>query len=440
VTLQPYIITFQTNVLYPAMKSIAFISFLFFTTTVFPQGLSATQHYSLGLALAKMSEPADWFNAIKEFEQVLRMEPENTDALRQMVLLNVRLKDTVTAAHINLMAIRLGSKAARVYGIDVLHQSLRFADTAQVILPRTKLLFEQMRSKPVRTISELATAISSTSQEMRERLQLFLLWSHENMHADSLRFREGGAPLDIPTAFSKRIGLCEEFSGLTEVFCRLIGTRAVTIYGYTRYPGYRANESLQQFNHAWTMIRIDTGWYLADLLWSICELRESKSGDLQFHQRLQTDYFLALPETFIPEHIPGDPAFQFTDRPRSIHAFTSVVAGVNDKDPRLAKIDYRDSIQILLRLPPEKYRLRFAERAYTFNPANPNDLAVELFNYGVEVYNRSPASRRLLIDAKKCFAQAQILAGVSKVAEIKSLGDACKIALEKIEKRLTTVK
>jgi hypothetical protein len=420
------------------MKNISFILFICFSVTGFSQTFSPAQHYDKGLDFARQGGLENLFKAVNEFEEVLKAEPENIEALKQMAFMNVSLKDTLSARRYNLAAIRLGDKDACRYGVRVLHQSLLYSDTAQIILPKTIFKFGRLRSKSINTVGDLATAASSITTDTREKLHFFLLWCFENMRPDSVRFMEGGAPMDAQTAFTKRRGLCEEFSSITNDFCKAIGIRSVSVYGYTRYPGYRANESLQQFNHVWNMIRIDTGWYVADLLWSITELNYNKSGELGFRQRLQTDYFLGLPGAFIPEHIPGDPAFQFTDWPRNINAFTSLVVGVDDKSPRMKRINDRDSLLVLLRLPPDKYRLRLAERAYVYNPDNPNDLVAELYNYGVTIYNHRNVNRAGLMEAKKYFARGQILAGSSKLGEIRLVGEACKAGLVNIEKRLAT--
>src|SRR5690606_18594968 len=67
---------------------------------------------------------------------------------------------------------------------------------------------------PVHTIQDLTKHIAQLTTNKKEQLQMLLLWTHENMYADSSRFFQAGNPLTTEASLQMRTGLCDEFSNI----------------------------------------------------------------------------------------------------------------------------------------------------------------------------------------------------------------------------------
>jgi hypothetical protein len=268
-------------------------------------------------------EQKDTFKAIAEFEKVVRLEPDHKDALYHLATINYALGDQPTAITFLKRGVHLRDRRALIFLRDQLHQKITYADTMQYIDPATSDKFDKIKNLNAPTLSDITKNILSVSSSAREQLQLLLLWSHHHMHADDGRFFNGGFPMSTQQAIQKRTGLCDEYSNIVDEFCKRIKVQCFRVTGYVRYPDFKPGDPLRQTNHAWNFVYVDSSWVACDLFWSTTALDEEGSGPPHFVQRLEPEYFLALPGDFLNHHLPADPVFQFDSQPVKVEAFAN---------------------------------------------------------------------------------------------------------------------
>jgi hypothetical protein len=286
-------------------------------------------------------------------------------------------------------------------------------------------------------LQDIVTGINSLTTDKREKLQMLLLWSYQNMNVDSNRFFNGGIPLTRNQAIKSRIGLCDEFSNIVNDFCKSVEIPTIRVAGYVKTNSFQPGDKFRESNHAWNAVLLDSTWMLCDLFWSIAELKESPTTTAHFEKKLTIKYFLASPTVFAKDHLPSDPIFQFENYPVEIEAFTNAREGIDATIEKLPFLNYNDSISKLMKLDIRNRQVRIAEHAYAYNKYNPNDLIAEYFNYSVDVLNSKAPMKSELKKAKKYLTAALSLIEISSKVEIKELRESCKAGLTRVDKKLS---
>ncbi|MCG3166111.1 MAG: hypothetical protein POELPBGB_01887 [Bacteroidia bacterium] len=290
----------------------------------------------------------------------------------------------------------------------------------------------------IQTLQELAEKISQITLEKREQLQMLLLWSHENMNVDTVRFFNGGSSLTTANAFKNRIGLCDEYSNIVNDFCNQLNIPSLIVDGYVKDASFEQGKPFEEINHTWNAVKIDSSWVLCDLFWSTCVLMTNDSKQSRFEKKLNALYFLSTPDIFIENHLPGDPIFQFDNFPIKVNAFTSSEK-TNLSMERMPYLNYSDSIKILMKLNNRERTIHIAQHAYAYNKNNPNSLISAYYNYGVAVLNNKSSPKQDLLNAKKYFTSALLLIEKSNKIHIIALRESCQKGLEYINKRLSSL-
>ncbi len=394
----------------------------------------ANEAYSKALTLFQDNK---LFESIAEFENAIKLDPNHTDALYNLAVINYQLKDHSTAIRLLKRGARLNDSEAIKFLKDKFPRELTYADTMQRINVHTLEKFIPLNSKSFSSLSDFTKQALLASSDKKEQLHLLLLWAYNNMSADSSRFFYGGNPLSLTESFQSRIGLCDEFSNLVTAFCKEAHIPNFKVLGYVKYPGFIPGDPLYESNHAWNVVNINSTWLVCDLFWSVTSLEAEGSQRPHFIQRLNTDYFLGHPDSFLNDHLPCDPVFQLQNTPITSVAFAKHENGIDHSIKRMGYLNYKDSLTQLAKMSPEKQQLRIAKRSYLFNPANPNELISENYNYAVDVINKKTATRSELVLAQSCLQSALSVIGFSKNDDIKALKPNCEMGLSRIKKRLT---
>lgn len=288
----------------------------------------------------------------------------------------------------------------------------------------------------IQNLQELSKNISQLTNDKKEQLQMLLLWSYQNMYADSMRFFQSGIPLTTAESIEKRIALCDEFSNIVIDFCNANEIPSIRIDGYVKYLNFKSGDNFSECNHAWNAVYIDSTWILCDLFWATNILKTNSTSSTHFVKKLNTNYFLVAPKNFIVDHLPSDPIFQFDNFPIKINAFTKISDSINLTQERLPYLNYDDSIKVLLKLSNPDRSLRIAQHSYLYNENNPNFLIAEYYNYGVSIVNNKASTKKALEKAKKYFTLAMTLIDYSDKLDIKVLKDSCKQGLKRIDTRI----
>jgi hypothetical protein len=287
----------------------------------------------------------------------------------------------------------------------------------------------------VQTLQDIAKSIAEMTSDKKEQLQMLLLWTDQNMHADSIRFFKGGYPLTTTESIQKRMALCDEFSHIFSDFCTAMNIPCIRIEGYVKYLNFKPKDNFTECNHAWNAVYMDSTWMLCDIFWSTSVLRTDSQSSPHFVKKLNTKYFLAAPETFIENHLPCDPVFQFENYPIKVDAFTDFSDSVDLKMERLPFLNYRDSLKTLMKLNEDSRSLKIAQHSYLYNQHNPNLLISEYYNNGVSIVNNKTSTKMELSKAKYYFNSAIALISQSDKRDIKNLKDGCEQGISIINKR-----
>lgn len=288
----------------------------------------------------------------------------------------------------------------------------------------------------VATVEDLANQISILSTDKTEQMQLLLLWAHKNMEADSVRFFHGGPRVTAEEAFTIRKGLCEDYSAMVNAFCRALGIPELRIEGYVRPLGFKAKSTLTIGNHVWNAVYIDSQWLLCDLFWSTSIMRSSSQTIPGFERKLSKKYYLSSSSDFIDTHLPLDPVFQFTDYPIKLEAFTNVEKGIDEDIEKLPYCNYLDSIRNLQKLSIEERELQIAQKAYLYNPHNPNVLIAAYYNHAVPILNNPSAKKAELLQVKQNLTAAIELLHTTDDRSIKALAGQCQEGVAYADQRL----
>ena len=299
--------------------------------------------------------------------------------------------------------------------------------------------YSALKNSPISSVLELTKRITTTSASKKEQLQLFLLWMHDNMNIDSVRLFQGGNPLSDDEAFAQRIGLCDEYSNITTAFCQLANIPVYKVAGYVKYPTFKPGDKFTEANHAWNAVFIDSSWLLCDLFWSTAALTDDFGTKPHFIKRVDIDYFLAEPSEIINDHLPADPVFQFSTQPIAIDAFTSKREGIDTSIPKMKYLNYQDSLVMLSKLNSVDQELRIAHHIYDYNKQNPDALIAVSYNTGVDLVNKTKATKEELIKARLLFNTILQLIDTSSNPDIRSLKPFCKTGFYNAEHRLAAI-
>jgi len=295
--------------------------------------------------------------------------------------------------------------------------------------------FSKTDYSTVRNSKELSGAISAITKTPKEQLQMLLLWADKFLQVDTSRFFSGGYPLTTEESIQKRTGLCDEYANIVAEFCKLNNITCIRIEGYVKYAGFKSTDVLDDANHAWNAVYIDSSWLLCDLFWSTCELI-SKSDGSRFIKKINTAYYLVPPAQLISTHLPLDPVFQFSNYPISIQTFYTAAQHA-DSSTGTGYINYLDSLNAYLRLNEQEQKIKVGENSYLFNKDNPNARIAAYYNYAVAIVNNKKASLPELKRAGHFLDTAMDLIKRSSKPDIRELLPACRQGKLRIEKRIS---
>jgi hypothetical protein len=295
--------------------------------------------------------------------------------------------------------------------------------------------FSKTDFSTIRNSRELSGAISVSTKDPKEQLQLLLLWADKFLQVDTSRFFSGGYPLTTDESIQKRIGLCDEYANIVAEFCKLNNIACIHIEGYVKYTGFKPTDVLDDANHAWNAVYIDSSWLLCDLFWSTCELINRRDGS-RFIQKINTAYYLVPPAQLISTHLPLDPVFQFSNYPISMQSFYNA-AQRSDSSAGTGYINYRDSLNAYLKLNEQEQKIKVAENSYLFNKDNPNARIAAYYNYAVAIVNNRKTTLPELKRAGHFLDTAIDLIKRSSKPDIRELLPACRQGKLMIEKRIS---
>lgn len=244
--------------------------------------------------------------------------------------------------------------------------------------------------------SKIGDYLTKDLQTDTEKARALYIWIAHNIQYDLTRLNSGkrydSKEEFITEALENRKGVCQHYAELFLAMSNSIGLKSYLIVGYTR----NALGQVADLSHAWNGIKIDSNYYLIDITWAA-----GYEFNGQYVHEFRDDYFLVSPQTFIKDHMPFDPMWQFIDNPINNDDFISndftkinAAGGFSYAD----SIDHYEGFDELKRLENSNRRTmeNGVRTSLIQNEVDENilritrikfNLAVEAFNQGIDAYN-----------------------------------------------------
>lgn len=164
-------------------------------------------------------------------------------------------------------------------------------------------------NKQLKSTGDLALYINSAYESEYSKVFAAYRWVTQNIRYsddDVLPVNHGLDPRGvIDIAFSRRKGVCENFSAIFTDVCRKMGLEAVVINGYTKTRG-----TIDPKGHSWSAVKFGDDWFLFDPTW------DAGAG-------AGFSYFKRTGNEFIQTHMPFDPMWQLLTKPMTYQEFNS---------------------------------------------------------------------------------------------------------------------
>ncbi|GJM35805.1 MAG: hypothetical protein DHS20C18_48060 [Saprospiraceae bacterium] len=222
-----------------------------------------------------------------------------------------------------------------------------------------------------RDISTLAHYLTAPYATELDQISSLFAWISHNIDYDDLAYKQDNRRLNrSPEEVLKRgKGVCLGYAQLFCAMCDSVGLGCRIIEGYSKGT-FTARPELKVPDHTWNSVQIDSKWHLLDVTWGASYVQQGNA----FSTKADLAYFLTPPETFILDHLPGDPSWQLLDCPVPADIFKTSAAAIrkylaNSSPPCF---NYQDSIKQQLGLPFRQQRIAFYQNTYNFNPTPEN--------------------------------------------------------------------
>jgi transglutaminase/protease-like cytokinesis protein 3 len=137
----------------------------------------------------------------------------------------------------------------------------------------------------------------------------------------------------IAKPLQTRQGICENYAALFTDICVKAGIPAFVVQGYVKL-----NNQVANISHAWSVVKIDTSWYLFDPTWAAGYINNGA-----FVPKINNSYYKTNPSDFIQEHMSFDPLWQLLYHPAS---YTDFKNGPVKEDAGKSYFNFPDSIAV----------------------------------------------------------------------------------------------
>lgn len=254
------------------------------------------------------------------------------------------------------------------------------------------------------TFEQTAQRIEHFCTTDTQKLCLVAGWIFNNIEFDLNKFYRGGNVPDYNVVFASKKGTCGDYSSIFSAFCDRLNIKNEIIEGYV--PEYKKdNNRYYETNHAWNIVKVGADWYHCDLLGFSGYLQRDSANGYQFIKRVNAKSFLTHEIAFLAKHIPADPIWQLSDYP--IPLDTLLKFGVNAKtDSTQRPVNYKEEIDIFIKLSDQKKSLLFADNAFNYNKNNHNAIVINYYNAAVDLIRNWNNDKSKLIQAKEYLTKA----------------------------------
>ena len=150
----------------------------------------------------------------------------------------------------------------------------------------------------------LKKATSNLTEE--EKAYALFFWICDNIAYDVEGLRTGNLRCKPEESYSRGKTVCSGYSRLYKYIGSYIGIDVICVMGHAKGAGDDDNESLDESNHEWNILRFKKVYYQMDSTWAAGYL----NGDNKFVKALNEFYFCCPPERLITTHHPDEDKWQ----------------------------------------------------------------------------------------------------------------------------------
>ena len=161
-------------------------------------------------------------------------------------------------------------------------------------------------------------ATSNLTEE--EKAYALFFWICDNIAYDVEGLRTGNLRCKPEESYSRGKTVCSGYSRLYKYIGSYIGIDVICVMGHAKGAGYDVNESLDDSNHEWNILRFKKVYYQMDSTWGAGYTKGDK-----FVKELDEFYFCCLPERLISSHHPDEDKWQLLYPFVSLEEFGKIV-------------------------------------------------------------------------------------------------------------------
>ncbi len=164
------------------------------------------------------------------------------------------------------------------------------------------------------SLDSVLSLINSNFKLPIHRTRAAYFWICTNIRYDSVSYLSNSIIFyddlekDAKHTFSRKTGVCSQYTSLYQFMLQKCGIEAMIINGYSKTSTYKYVSAAT--DHAWNVVKIKGKWILVDPTW----------GRLS-NDEVETFWFNTAPETFIYSHFPQEEGYQLLKRPMPISTF-----------------------------------------------------------------------------------------------------------------------
>jgi hypothetical protein len=169
-------------------------------------------------------------------------------------------------------------------------------------------------------VEELTAYLLSVAESDREKAEVIFHWIARNIDYDMEAYFEDVYFENFEETLERKRGVCVNFTSLFKKMCEIAKLECYEVSGYAKGYGFEEGKYYTAVNHKWNVVRIDSLYLCVDPTWGSGKY-EGKSYGFEYRKRTSMEYFLVNPSSFILEHLPVDPKWQFLERPIKMEDF-----------------------------------------------------------------------------------------------------------------------
>ncbi|MEL6653785.1 MAG: transglutaminase domain-containing protein, partial [Bacteroidota bacterium] len=174
-------------------------------------------------------------------------------------------------------------------------------------------------------LADLVDYLISAADNQRQQAEVIYYWISQNISYDIESLLDGSYLTDTADVWRSRKGVCEDYATLYKRMAELAGLECYVVRGYAVGYDYNGASPFEGINHSWNVVLVSGKFRFIDSCWGSGGIY-SDGDEPQFVPLMQLQYVMIPVAASLPSHLPGDPMWQFRNRPYSIKDFVTGIS------------------------------------------------------------------------------------------------------------------